>query len=112
MLQFTHPDGVFTPTVPDYYGDLSPAHCGLADDPNAEIDAAEAQRTEMLALASEHADGLEFVFEGPCECRLCGRTTGGSRIAGVDLQVCDDCLIDFVLTQIDSAKVRERMEVA
>lgn len=106
MLKLHDPSGFSTPTLPDIYGDASPAHFGLPDDAQAEIDAREAQ-LEAQQNESNPFDYPPGPFEGECQCRDCGRTTAGSRIGGGDVMLCDDCLIIYVLNSIDSAKVRE-----
>jgi len=75
---------VFTPTVPD--------------DPNAEISAAE-------DLADRQRNDAAFI--DAFRCRECGDVTAGSGLAGEHVQLCDDCIVIWVVNHVDAAKVRE-----
>lgn len=106
MLNLSERGSVFTssaaslqaPTLPDLMGDAGPAHFGIPEDAASEFEAAESRFDRFRNDASDVC------------CRLCGRPTGGSVIAGTHVQACDNCLIEWMLSEIGLTKVAIRCE--
>jgi hypothetical protein len=105
MATLRDPSGFSTPTIPDPAGDASRAHFGLPDDANAEMAASEDAIDRLRG--EENPFALFPRFTGDCECRGCGRFTSGSTVAGVDVQLCDTCLTEFVFNSIDVEVIRD-----